>query len=145
MQYLRVSRTVPLFENFCRKNQIDGKQIIADIGGRKVKLKVASKDETKAKGLMHSDEPEENEGMLFIYDIDEPLTFWMKNVNFPLDILFFDSDLNLLDNLTMDPDDGSPDEDLPKYSSKGPCRFAVELKSGWGDRNLKNKKCKLSF
>jgi uncharacterized membrane protein (UPF0127 family) len=145
MQYRSEDQFVPLFENFCRKNQIDGKEIIAHIEGFPLKLKVAAKDETRAKGFMHSREPGDDEGILFVYDSEEPLVFWMKSVDFPLDILFFDSNLNLIDHQTMEPGTDLNDDDLPKYSSKKPCRFAVELKSGWCEKNLKNKNCRLKF
>lgn len=143
MQYI-TNINIPLFEGFCRKNQIDGKKIVGSISGVPVKLKVAANEDTKAEGLMNSGEPQDNEGMLFIYDIDEPIQFWMKNVKFPLDILFFDSNMNLINYKTMEPYRGESDENLPRYSSDRPARFAVELRSGWCKDNLKDN-CKLKF
>lgn len=143
MQYIESIR-IPLFEGYCRKNDIDGKTITAVISGHRVKLKVAANDDTKAKGFMHSDEPGDDEGILFVYDIDMPLQFWMKNVDFPLDILFFDSNLDLVDNFTMDKYDGKSDEKSKRYQPKKDARYAVELKSGWCEKNLKDN-CKLKF
>lgn len=126
-----------MFEGFCRKNEIDGKDIVATISGIKVTLNVAANIDTQAKGLMGSDEPENNNGMIFVYDSDDTLEFWMKNVEYPLDILFFNSKLELVDNLTMSPYSGEADEDLKIYKSKSPARYAVELRSGWAESNLK--------
>ena len=53
-------------------------------------LLVATTEEEKERGLMGIEELPENEGMLFDYS-DEPqaeLSFWMKNVDIPLDIIF---------------------------------------------------------
>lgn len=53
-------------------------------------LLVAETDEQKEKGLMYIESLEPDEGMLFDYS-DEPqaeLSFWMKNVDIPLDIIF---------------------------------------------------------
>lgn len=134
---------IRLYEDHCKKMDVDGKDIIAKIGDKEVKLKVATTPESQSKGYMHSEGPIDGEGMLFVYDEDQPLSFWMKNVKVPLDIIFFDSNMNLIDHLTMDPDDGS--EDLPKYASKEPARFAVELPKGWCEKNLDKENCKLSI
>lgn len=134
----------PLFEGYCRKNDVDGKEIVATISGHRVKLKVAANNDTQMQGFMDKDEPEDDQGIIFVYDQELPLQFWMKNVNFPLDILFFDSKMNLVDNFTMDPYNGEDDDKLKRYQTKVPARFAVELKSGWCDKNIK-KDCKLRF
>lgn len=135
---------IPLFEGYCRKNDIDGKEIVAIISGHKVTLKVAAKDDTQAKGLMGSDEPEEDTGMIFVYDMPILLHFWMKNVDFPLDIIFFDENMDYINHTTMDPYNGESDDELKRYNSDKPAQYAVELKSGWCDKNLKEG-CKLKF
>ena len=45
----------------------------------------------------------------------------------------------------MEPGVGISDEELPRYWSKKPAMFVVELKSGWCDRHLKDDDCKLKF
>ena len=54
-------------------------------------VEIADTPWRRARGLMHRDALGANEGMLFIYEQDRPVTFWMKNVAFPLDLLFIDS------------------------------------------------------
>jgi uncharacterized membrane protein (UPF0127 family) len=68
----------------------------------------------------------------------------MKNVKFPLDVIFFDTDMNYIGHETMQSGDSIDDSELPKYTSKLPARFAVEVKAGWADKNI-SKDCKLSF
>lgn len=144
MAQVNQNTLIPLFENFCRKTQVDGKEIEIKIGDIPVLAKVASTPRTQAKGYMEGTPPKDGEGMIFVYDNEQPLAFWMKNVNFPLDIVFFDSALDYVDHLTMDEYNGSPDHLLPRYSSKKPAQFAVELPAGWCDKNI-DKNCKLSF
>lgn len=128
-----------MFEGYCRKNEIDGKEIVAAISGNKVTLTVAANDDTKAKGLMGSDEPEENEGMIFVYEAPAILDFWMKNVNYDLDILFFDEKSNLVDHMTMSAYQGESDNELEIYKSRVPAMYAVELRAGWFNDNVKSK------
>ena len=51
-------------------------------------VELANNPRSRAKGLMHRDKLSESEGMLFIYEQPLRVFFWMKNVTFPLDILF---------------------------------------------------------
>jgi uncharacterized membrane protein (UPF0127 family) len=143
-QFTRNKRVL-LFEEHCRKNDIDGKEIEAEISGILLKLIVASTPQSQMKGYSDSKaSPSGDNGMLFIYDDDQPLSFWMKGVKFGLDIIFFDSTMQYIDHHTMEPGHEVEERNLPKYQSKKPARFAVELPSGWCEKNM-NSDCKLSF
>jgi uncharacterized protein len=55
-------------------------------------VEIADTPEGQSYGLMYRTELEENRGMLFIFDQERQLSFWMKNTFIPLDIIFIDSD-----------------------------------------------------
>ena len=135
---------IPMFESFCKQNSIDGKEISAKISGVPLKLKVASTPESLLSGYSGKPEPKSGEGMLFVYQEETPLQFWMKDVNYPLDIIFFDSNMEYVHHCTMNPCGDLGDSDLPRYSSNNPAQFAVELPGGWCDSNLKEN-CSLSI
>ncbi len=137
MPICKTDIVIPLFEGYCRQNKIDGKDISALIGNNQLNLKVMSTPESMNSGYSKFTEPTEQEGLLFVYDKEMPLEFWMKLVDFPLDIIFFDSLMNIVNHLTMEPCGNLKEEDLPIYRSSKPAQFAVELKSGWCYRNLK--------
>lgn len=68
--------------------------IEVQIGDKFYNLVVVETEEEKERGLMEIEELPENEGMLFDYS-DEPqaeLSFWMKNVDIPLDIVFINQE-----------------------------------------------------
>jgi uncharacterized membrane protein (UPF0127 family) len=118
--------------------QVDGLPVTAKIGDVPLKLTALTTPNSQAKGYMGAEaQPKEDEGLLFIYDRPMPLSFWMKNVKFPLDIIFFDSDRKYLGHSSMAPHAGERDHELPRYSSKKPARFAVELCAGWCKKHLK--------
>ena len=143
-QFVRNKRVL-LFEEHCRKNDIDGKEVVAEISGVQLKLIVASTQQSQMKGYSNSKaSPSGDNGMLFIYNDDQPLSFWMKGVKFGLDIIFFDSQMQYIDHHTMEPGHEVEERNLPKYQSKKPARFAVELPSGWCEKNM-NSDCNLSF
>ena len=141
MPYIKDHTIIPLFEGYCYQDDIDGKEISAVISGTPVKLTVASTDTSKSKGYSNKSEPEENKGMMFVFDKEENLGFWMKDVDFPLDILFFNSNGDLVKHHTMPT---VKDNKLITYNSEKPARFAVELRKGWCSDHLKDN-CKLHF
>lgn len=72
------------------------KEIKIKIGSKPYKVKIAQTDEEKEKGLQGVNELPENEGMLFIFDEAEDVSFWMKDTSIPLDIVFIDDELNVI-------------------------------------------------
>lgn len=51
-------------------------------------MEVADTDVLRQKGLMFRDRLEKGAGMLFVFTIEAPHRFWMKNCKFPIDILW---------------------------------------------------------
>lgn len=143
MQYKR-TKYISLFEGKCRQSDVDGKEIKVSISGIQVNVKLATSDTTKYTGMMHSSEPSGNNGMMFVYDSDEIRRFWMKNVKYPLDIVFFNSKMEMVDHFTMKAYNGESDNDLKIYKSSKPATFAIELPSGWCKHNLKPN-CRLTI
>ncbi|GHT43203.1 hypothetical protein FACS189437_11010 [Bacteroidia bacterium] len=59
--------------------------------GKKIKAEVSSTDAKRAKGLMYRESLAADKGMLFIFDAEQPLVFWMKNTFIDLDMVFMDA------------------------------------------------------
>lgn len=95
-------------------------------------VKIADNDETRQQGLMYVKELDKDSGMLFIFDHEEILDFWMKNTLIPLDIMFIDNNKKII-NIEK----GLPCEKDPCkiYSSKLPAKYVVEANLGYSERN----------
>jgi uncharacterized membrane protein (UPF0127 family) len=50
----------------------------------------------------------EDSGMLFPYDEEDEVTFWMKDTVIPLDIIFIDEDGNVTKVTSASPNDETP-------------------------------------
>ncbi|MDT0684768.1 DUF192 domain-containing protein [Autumnicola psychrophila] len=59
---------------------------------QKIDIELADDDYERETGLMYRESMEEHQGMLFVYDIESPRIFYMKNTYFPLDLIFYNSD-----------------------------------------------------
>lgn len=66
------------------------------IGDKKYKVEIADTPEKQEKGLMGREFLPENQGMLFIYDEPQDLSYWMKNTLISLDIIFIDDDMEVV-------------------------------------------------
>lgn len=64
------------------------KEDYAVIGKRKFFLKIADTQKERMQGLMYIKHLPEHQGMIFLFPQAEKRTFWMKNVNIPLDMIF---------------------------------------------------------
>ena len=66
------------------------------IGDKKYKVEIAGTPEKQEKGLMGRESLSEDQGMLFIYDEPQDLSYWMKNTLISLDIIFIDDDMEVV-------------------------------------------------
>ena len=72
------------------------KEVNISIGTKQYKVKLAETEEQHIKGLQDVTELPEDEGMLFIFDEPDEISFWMKDTKIPLDIIFINEDLEVI-------------------------------------------------
>lgn len=68
------------------------KTVLAQIKDDEYKLKVADTGKKRSQGLMYIENLPKNEGMLFVFEKSGIYPFWMKNTKIPLDIIWLNSD-----------------------------------------------------
>ena len=99
------------------------------LGGKEIQVEVANKISTRETGLMFRKEMASNSGMLFVFPDSAPRAFWMKNTPLPLSIAFMDERGVILNILEM------PPETETSFFSNGKAKYALEMNSGWFDKN----------
>ena len=95
------------------------------INGHKLTAEVAATDEHRARGLMHRFSLKPDHGMVFVFERAGPQAFWMKNTFIPLSIAFIAADGRIINVDDMVP------QDERRHVSKGPARYALEVRKGW--------------
>jgi uncharacterized membrane protein (UPF0127 family) len=63
-------------------------QIVTASGSHDFHVEIAKDDASRAQGLMNRRFMPPDRGMLFEFERDEPVSFWMKNTYIPLDMIF---------------------------------------------------------
>jgi uncharacterized protein len=96
----------------------------------KINIEVANDDDETAQGLMYRYNMDETNGMLFIFPKEEFLTFWMKNTYITLDIIFVNSEKEIVNIHEYT-------EILSKksYQSSLPVKYVIEVNGGFCSRN----------
>ena len=61
-----------------------------------ISIEIADNDAERMQGLMYRESMPDSCGMLFIFEEMQPLSFWMKNTHFSLDIIYVDSDFTIV-------------------------------------------------
>jgi uncharacterized membrane protein (UPF0127 family) len=106
------------------------------IGKHKIDAYVADDESRREQGLMFIEKLAPDSGMLFVFDDERPLAFWMKNTLIPLSIGYFDASGTLVDVQEMKPAATllTVDSDQRTYPSARPSVFALEMGEGWFDK-----------
>ena len=99
-----------------------------DFDEQRVFLEAAKSDRDKIRGLAKRDHLLANTGMVFLYESNAEQAFWMKNVSFPLDIIFLkDGVVTRLYKNTQP----CTTEICKIYPSKGVVNQVVEVPAGF--------------
>jgi len=95
------------------------------IGTHKLTAEVAVTPDQRSVGLMNRFSLKPDHGMLFVFERNEPLSFWMKNTYVPLSIAFIAPDGRIVNIEDMKP------QTEETHWSRGPALYALEMKKGW--------------
>jgi len=111
------------------------------IGERIIKVDISDNDCKRVQGLSDRKDMSENNGMLFIFDKKGNYLFWMKEMNFPIDILWVDDNFNVVGIETSVATSTYPEAFGEKYLA----RYVLESPSGFSDKNNIKVGNKISF
>jgi uncharacterized protein len=113
------------------KGDLQTIHLLSPTGERiEIQVEIADSHEERQMGLMFREHLPADHGMLFIFDGERPLSFWMKNTLIPLDILYFNTWKEFISSTTMEPCIEDP---CRGYPAGGPSKYALEVNKGFVD------------
>jgi len=95
-----------------------------------IAIEIADSEEERARGLMWRQSMPDSAGMLFIFEEERPLSFWMANTYLPLDIIFIDHGFSIV----AIGHNATPLSETP-IPSLAPARYAVEVNAWFCRQN----------
>jgi uncharacterized protein len=115
----------------CAPKKLEVREIYIERNGTAlatIKAEIARTPEERTQGLMYRKKLSDGEGMLFVFERDEVLSFWMKNTVIPLSLAYIASDGRIVEIMDLRPND------LNSVKSSRSVRYALEVPQGWFSR-----------
>lgn len=121
-------------------SQKNKNQTNISIGSLSIKAQVASRTNDRKKGLSNRDSLPINEGLLFVFENSGKWTIWMKNMKFPIDIIWIDEtpagEKKIVDIATdAIPQPEKKDEELKRYQPQSQAKYVLEINAGLANLN----------
>jgi uncharacterized membrane protein (UPF0127 family) len=102
----------------------------ADGAPLEVAVELAKTDRERERGLMYRKKLGEGRGMLFSFEEERVLTFWMHNTCIPLDMLFI-----ARDGTIVGIEESTPTMSDETFSPGCPASYVLEVDAGWARAN----------
>ena len=118
------------------KNQVKSSQIKysqVQIAGQEIKAEVADNEELRMKGLSGRETLCAVCGLLFVFEKSDIYPFWMKEMNFPLDIVWI-KDKKIIEIVASAPTPAAAGQTM-NYASNAPADLVLELNAGFCQKN----------
>lgn len=118
----------PVVITFKKEGELSIKKNSNDSIITSLDIEIADNDYETQTGMMYRDSMEDNQGMLFVFEDADYHSFYMKNTRIPLDIIYIDSDKEIVSiSKNAQPYD---ETSLP---SNAPAQFVLEVNAGLVD------------
>ncbi len=101
------------------------------VGDQSLVVEVADTDYLRSRGLSYRAGLDPGTGMIFVYNSPKPLTFWMYEMQFCLDIIWINNGELRGAAESVCPVPGAAAQDLPVYASPEPVQYVLEVPAGW--------------
>ena len=66
------------------------------LDSKMIDVQIAETDAQRVRGLMFQNELPDDQGMIFVFSQEQVVPIWMLNMQFPLDVIWFDANGNVI-------------------------------------------------
>ncbi len=99
------------------------------LSGTRIDVEIADTPSARGQGLSGRSELKDGKAMLFMFDAPDYHGFWMKNMSFPIDIIWFNENRKIVDTVGF----AKPEGEHPKkiYRPREKALYVLEVKAGF--------------
>ncbi|MCM2339428.1 MAG: DUF192 domain-containing protein [Burkholderiales bacterium] len=101
------------------------------IAGETLKVETASTPDRWEKGLSGRKELKKDEGLLFVFNYSDEYPFWMKDMNFAIDIIWIDEDFRVV----YIKENATPESYPETFFPNKKARYVLEVNSLFSEKN----------
>jgi uncharacterized protein len=101
------------------------------IAGQEIKVELATTPAEKQQGLSGREKLAEGEGMLFVFDTTGKYGFWMKDMNFAIDMIW----LGTQGEVVYIKKDARPESFPESFTPTAPAKYVLEVVAGFSEKH----------
>jgi uncharacterized membrane protein (UPF0127 family) len=125
-----VGRNLPSIKEITTQNNLEDIRQVK-IGNVVLKVDLALTPEEQQQGLSGRELLIEDQGMLFVFDTPGRYPFWMKDMNFPIDMIWVSED----NHIVFIKKNATPESYPESFVSLKDAKYVLETVSGFADKN----------
>ena len=114
--------------SFKKEGELQIKKATSDSIITTLDIEIADDDYSTQTGLMYRKSMEDNQGMLFIFPNSDYRSFYMKNTEIPLDIIYFSKEKQIVSIQK-----NAKPMDETSLPSEAPAKYVLEVNAGLSD------------
>ncbi|OGI79488.1 hypothetical protein A3F19_02095 [Candidatus Nomurabacteria bacterium RIFCSPHIGHO2_12_FULL_37_29] len=111
------------------------------IMGQNIRVNLATTDAAREQGLSGRENLKEDEGMLFVFDYPDKYSFWMKDMNFPIDMIWIGENKEII----YIKKNARPESFPESYGPTADSKYVLEIVSGLSSKNNLKEGDKVEF
>lgn len=97
----------------------------------RIEAEIVNTPASRNKGLSGRNSLRINSGLFFIFEKSANYTFWMKDMMFPIDIIWIDENKRIVHiSENASPEPGKKDRELTRYFPPKPVKYVLEINAG---------------
>lgn len=126
---------VMLVQNYLKEGKMSffKKTPIVTINNQNFKVTVAASQKEREIGLSETKSLSQDQGMIFLFEKPDYYSFWMKNMKFPIDIIYIKSDtIVMIKNNVQPPKDNKESPII--YAPTAPVDKVLEIQAGLSEK-----------
>ena len=117
--------------NDYKENIASKENHVLKVGTARVLIDIADTPALRERGLSGRKLLLDDQGMYFIFDHPDVYPFWMKEMNFPIDIIWIGEHMSVVD-ITKS---ASPSSFPQTFVSSAPALYVLEVQAGFAERH----------